>query len=69
MPALHGYLQKVASKHGDRHPEMNKVFQTFLRLLEKEYYSPDVHDGADLVQMPEVRRNLTDRLYMHRLAG
>ena len=29
MPALHGYLQKVASKHGDRHPEMNKVFQIF----------------------------------------
>ena len=29
MPALLGYLQKVASKHGDRHPEMNKVFQIF----------------------------------------
>ncbi|MBK8607805.1 MAG: DUF542 domain-containing protein [Chitinophagaceae bacterium] len=29
MPALLGYLQKVSSKHGDRHPEMNKVFQIF----------------------------------------
>jgi len=35
MPALHGYLQKVASKHGDRHPEMNKVFQIFVAVKEE----------------------------------
>ena len=35
MPALLGYLQKVASKHGDRHPEMNKVFQIFVAVKEE----------------------------------
>jgi regulator of cell morphogenesis and NO signaling len=29
LPQIHAYLHKVASKHGDRHPELYKVFETF----------------------------------------
>ncbi len=29
MPQIFAYLQRVATKHGDRHPEMRKVFELF----------------------------------------
>ncbi|MDZ4808690.1 MAG: iron-sulfur cluster repair di-iron protein [Bacteroidota bacterium] len=34
-PAILGYLQKVASKQGDRHPEMIKVLQLFTAVKEE----------------------------------
>lgn len=35
MPAILGYLQKVSSKHGERHPEVVKVFQLFHSVCEE----------------------------------
>jgi regulator of cell morphogenesis and NO signaling len=35
LPQIFDYLQKVASKHGDQHPEMLKVFQAFAALKEE----------------------------------
>ena len=35
MPQIYAYLQKVASKHGDRHPELIKIFQTFAAVKEE----------------------------------
>jgi regulator of cell morphogenesis and NO signaling len=35
MPQILSYLQKVASKHGDRHPEMLKVFELFAAVKEE----------------------------------
>lgn len=35
MPAILGYLQKVASKHGEQHPEMIKVLQLFTAMKEE----------------------------------
>jgi len=32
MPQIFAYLQRVATKHGDRHPEMRKVFELFSEL-------------------------------------
>jgi regulator of cell morphogenesis and NO signaling len=29
MPQIYAYLHKVSSKHGDRHPELYKIFQAF----------------------------------------
>lgn len=34
LPLIYSYLQKVASKHGDRHPEMLAVFNAFAELTE-----------------------------------
>ena len=35
MPQIHAYLQKVSSKHGARHPELYKIFQTFNAVKEE----------------------------------
>ena len=35
MPAIDLYLQKVAAKHGERHPEMIKVLQVFTAVKEE----------------------------------
>jgi regulator of cell morphogenesis and NO signaling len=35
MPAIFHYLEKVSSKHGDRHPEMHKVFALFAAIKEE----------------------------------
>ena len=35
MPAILGYLQKVASKHGGHHPEMIKVLEIFTAVKEE----------------------------------
>lgn len=35
MPQLYAYLQKVSSKHGERHPELIKIFQIFAAVKEE----------------------------------
>lgn len=35
MPAILGYLEKVTSKHSDRHPELKKIFQLFAAVKEE----------------------------------
>jgi len=35
MPQIQAYLQKVSSKHGERHPELYKIFQTFNAVKEE----------------------------------
>lgn len=34
-PLIFGYLQKVASKHGERHPELLKIFELFTAVKEE----------------------------------
>lgn len=35
MPQIYAYLQKVFSKHGERHPELHKIFQAFNAIKEE----------------------------------
>lgn len=35
MPQIQAYLQKVSSKHGDRHPDLYKIFQIFNAVKEE----------------------------------
>jgi regulator of cell morphogenesis and NO signaling len=35
MPQLFSYLHKIASKHGERHSELNKIFEAFASLKEE----------------------------------
>jgi len=35
MPAIAMYLQKIAAKHGEHHPEMLKVFELFMAVKEE----------------------------------
>ena len=35
MPQIYAYLHKISSKHGERHPELSKIFQTFTAVKEE----------------------------------
>lgn len=35
MPQIYAYLEKVSSKHGERHPELIKIFQIFAAVKEE----------------------------------
>jgi regulator of cell morphogenesis and NO signaling len=35
MPQIYAYLHKVSSKHDERHPELNKIFQAFTAVKEE----------------------------------
>jgi len=35
MPQIYAYLDKVSSKHGERHPELHKIFQIFTAVKEE----------------------------------
>jgi regulator of cell morphogenesis and NO signaling len=35
MPQIYAWLQKVASKHGERHPEMYKIYELFAAVKEE----------------------------------
>ena len=35
MPQIYAYLHKISSKHGERHPELYKIFQTFSAVKEE----------------------------------
>lgn len=52
MPAILGYLQKVATKHGAVHPEMIKVFQLFVAVKEEMEYHMQ---KEELVLFPRIK--------------
>lgn len=35
LPLIHGYLEKVASKHGERHPELHPILENFSAIREE----------------------------------
>ena len=35
LPQIYAYLQKVSSKHGERHPELKKIFEIFTAVKEE----------------------------------
>jgi regulator of cell morphogenesis and NO signaling len=35
LPQIFAYLEKVSSKHGERHPELHQIFETFSHLKEE----------------------------------
>jgi regulator of cell morphogenesis and NO signaling len=59
MPQIQAYLQKVSSKHGERHPELHKIFQIFNAVTEEM----EGHmKKEELVLFPRIRelQKLTD---------
>ncbi|MBK7290594.1 MAG: hemerythrin domain-containing protein [Chitinophagaceae bacterium] len=58
MPVLLGYLQKVASKHGDRHPEMNKVFQLFAAVKEEMEHHMQKEELTLFPELKKLKSNL-----------
>ncbi len=60
MPVLLGYLQKVASKHGDRHTEMNKVFQLFAAVKEEMEHHMQKEELTLFPRIKEVEKQLNE---------
>jgi regulator of cell morphogenesis and NO signaling len=52
MPLIHSYLEKVASKHGERHPEMVAVYNTFSELVED--MTAHMHE-EEIIVFPRIR--------------
>ena len=51
MPQIFAYLQRVATKHGDRHPEMRKVFELFSALKDE---MEEHMDKEELILFPRI---------------
>jgi regulator of cell morphogenesis and NO signaling len=51
MPQIFSYLQRVATKHGDRHPEMRKVFELFSTIKSE---MEEHMDKEELVLFPRI---------------
>ncbi len=51
MPQIFAYLQRVATKHGDRHPEMRKVFELFSTIKDE---MEEHMDKEELVLFPRI---------------
>lgn len=63
LPQVYGYLQRVAAKHGDRHPEMRKVFALFAQVKQE---LEDHMQKEELVVFPrvnDVERQLANKTF------
>ncbi len=58
MPAIVLYLQKVASKHGERHPEMLKVFDLFTAVKEDMDMHMQKEEAVLFPRIKEVEKQL-----------
>jgi regulator of cell morphogenesis and NO signaling len=52
MPLIFAYLQKVASKHGDKHPGMLKAFNAFVELKDD---MTDHMDKEEVILFPRIK--------------
>jgi regulator of cell morphogenesis and NO signaling len=59
MPIIDGYLQKVAAKHGDRHPEMKKVYETFIALKEEMEQHMKKEEAVLFPRIKEIEQQAT----------
>ena len=60
MPAILGYLQKVASKHGERHPEMILVLELFKAVKEEMEHHMQKEELILFPRIKEIERQITE---------
>jgi len=60
MPSIMGYLQKVASKHGERHPEMFKVFELFAAVNEEMGQHMQKEELVLFPRIKEISKQITE---------
>lgn len=65
MPAIAQYLQKVASKHGVRHPEMRKVFEIFTAVKEEMELHMQKEEGVLFPRIKELEKQLLSGSKIH----
>ena len=65
MPVIAQYLQKVASKHGDRHPEMRKVFELFMAVKEEMDLHMQKEEGVLFPRIKELEKQILSGNKVH----
>lgn len=65
MPALDAYLQKVAFRHGDRHPEMIKVSALFAAIREEMDLHMAKEENVLFPRIREIEKHLAEGNPIH----
>ncbi len=60
MPVILGYLERVATKHGDRHPEMKKVLELFAAVKEEMEHHMQKEELVLFPRIKEIERQLAE---------
>ena len=60
MPVIAMYLQKVAAKHGDRHPEMLKVSELFMAVKEEMEHHMQKEEMVLFPRIKELEKQLVE---------
>ncbi len=60
MPVLLGYLQKIASKHGDHHPEMIVVLELFTAVKEEMEQHMQKEELVLFPRIKDIEKQLTE---------
>ena len=65
LPQIYAFLQKVASKHGERHPELYEIFETFAVVkteMESHMQKEELILFPRIKEMEKLAGNLTSNL-------
>jgi regulator of cell morphogenesis and NO signaling len=65
LPVILGYLQKVAAKHGERHPEMKKVAEIFAAICEEMDLHMKKEEQVLFPRIKEIERNINEKRELH----
>lgn len=65
LPLIFGYLQKVASKHGERHPELFKIFELFDAVKEEMELHMQKEEKILFPRINEVERMVKENTPLH----
>ena len=62
MPQITGFLQKVSSKHGNRHPELFKISELFTELAAEMTHHMDEEESVIFPRIKQLEKNGLEQL-------
>lgn len=65
LPLIYGYLDKVSSKHGERHPELYKIFELFTAVKEEMEMHMMKEEKVLFPRISEVERLVNENKTLH----
>lgn len=65
LPLIYGYLQKVTSKHGERHPELFKIFELFSAVKEEMEMHMQKEEKILFPRIAEIEKLLNNNAGLH----
>lgn len=61
LPQIYAYLEKVATKHGNRHPELNEIFKLFTELKDELTEHLFKEEKILFPRIKEIEKNFAER--------